>query len=90
MLNMLSPMLLRESNKMVFMDFLDGKVYECKVKDENVILVEVESELKANCFNDVKEQQEAMRTEVPYEKIRQIFNVEKELEKKNSNFRNNL
>lgn len=90
MLNMLSPMLLRESNKMVFMDFLDGKVYECKVKDENVILVEVESELESSCFNDVKEQQEAMKTEVPYEKIRQIFNVEKELEKKNSNFRNNL
>ncbi len=89
MLNMLSPMILRESNKMVFMDFLDGKVYECKVKDENLILVEVESELKTSCFNDVKEQQEAIKTEVPYEKIRQIFNVEKELEKKN-NFRNNL
>lgn len=90
MLNILSPMFIKESNKMVFMDFSDNKVYECKVVENKLELFEVENELEKNCFTDVRNQQNAMKAEIPYDKIREVINVEQELADKNSDIRRSI
>jgi diadenosine tetraphosphate (Ap4A) HIT family hydrolase len=90
MLNILSPMFIKESNKMVFMDFSDNKVYECKVVENRLELFEVENELEKDCFTDVRNQQNAMKAEIPYDKIREVINVEQELADKNSDIRRSI
>ena len=90
MLNILSPMFIKESNKMVFMDFSDNKVYECKVVENRLELFEVENELEKDCFTDVRNQQNAMKAEIPYDKIREVINVEQELVDKNSDIRRSI
>lgn len=90
MLNILSPMFIKESNKIVFMDFSDNKVYECRVVEDRLELFEVENELEKDCFADVRNQQNAMKPEIPYDKIREVVNVEQELADKNSDIRRSV
>ena len=81
---MLCPMMDPETKKLVFMDFSGSKTYELKLTDNQVVLQEVVEEVSESCFNNVKEQQDAMEPELPIEQIYEILNTEKKLSEQNN------
>lgn len=82
--NILSPMLVKETNKLVFMDFNDTKVYELKIKDSSLFLEEIDTKTSNGCFEDVEQQQILMSPEIPLEQIAEVMSTEKSLSDQNT------
>lgn len=82
--NILSPMLVKETKKLVFMDFNEAKVYEIKIKDSTLFLEEIDSQASSSCFEDVEQQQISMSPEIPFKQIAEIMSTEKSLSEQNA------
>jgi len=83
-INMLCPMIDPDTKKMIFMDFSSGKTYELKIESSEIKLSEVSKDLSDSCFENVKEQQEAMVPEIPLEEIYEVLNTEKKVAEQNN------
>ena len=79
----LSPMMIKDSKKLVFMNFSEGKVYGIDVVDSNLVLVEIDQNTATGCFDDLDSQRKEMTPEMPIEQIRKVLGTERELTKQN-------
>lgn len=83
-MNLLTPMIIKEKNQLVFMDFTDMQVYELLVEDSKLLLKQIDNKTSEGCFQDVEEQQKTMNPELPLEEIFEIMRTEKDLSEQNS------
>lgn len=82
--NMLTPMI-TENEKIVFMDFTNGKTYNLKLNLDSgdFGLEELNKDDSQSCFEDVKKLQQSLVPEIPVDEIREVLNTEKNLSKQN-------
>jgi len=82
--NMLTPMI-TENEKIVFMDFTNGKTYNLKLNLDSgdFGLEELNKDDSQSCFEDVKKLQQSLAPEIPVDEIREVLNTEKNLSKQN-------
>lgn len=82
--NMLTPMI-TENEKIVFMDFTNGKTYNLKLNLDSgdFCLEELNKDDSQSCFEDVKKLQQSLAPEIPVDEIREVLNTEKNLSKQN-------
>lgn len=83
----LSPMIMKEANnKLVFMDFNEGKIYQVKINSENELyLSELDSDIADKCIENIDEQRKILEPKMPIEAIRNVLNTEKDLSVQNEN-----
>lgn len=83
-MNLLTPMINKENNQLVLMDFTENKVYEILINESKLVLTQIDKESSKSCFNDVKEQQKTMAPELPLDEILEVMRTEKDLSDQNS------
>lgn len=84
----LSPMMLKDSKKIVFMNFSEGKVYELvphKVLggDSELILREIDKDKSQKLFEDFDNHRNENSPEIPIDQIAQVMGAEKDLSNQN-------
>jgi hypothetical protein len=83
-MNLLTPMIIKEKDQLVFMDFNEMKVYEILIKDSKLFLSQIDHKTSEECFEDVQEQQKTMNPDLPLEEIFEVMRTEKDLSEQNS------
>jgi hypothetical protein len=74
------------NNKLVFMDFNEGKIYQVKINSENELyLSELDSDIADKCIENIDEQRKILEPKMPIEAIRNVLNTEKDLSVQNEN-----
>lgn len=79
----LSPMMIRDSKKLVFLNFELGKVYEIKVNEDGLYLSELDNSTSSDCFVDLENQRKEIEPELPVEQILGVLRTEKDLSQQN-------
>lgn len=87
-IDFLSPMMIKDGNKLVFMNFSDGKAYRLVIYNkpafgDEIILVEVENEISEKYFKDFEDHKSDMAPEIPLDQISKVLNTEKDLTRQN-------
>jgi len=82
-MDFLSPMMIKESGKLVFMNLSEGKVFETKINGTELILVEIDQSTSTSCFEELENQRNENNPEIPTEQILKVLSTEKDLTKQN-------
>lgn len=90
-IDFLSPMMIKDGNdgnKLIFMNFSDGKAYKLGIFNRlgvgtEIILVEVDNEMSEKYFKDFEDHKSDMVPEIPLDQISKVLNTEKDLTRQN-------
>lgn len=96
-IDFLSPMMLKDSKKLIFMNFSEGKVYDLfpyKVLggDTEIMLREFDEKKTKEIFEEFNNHRSKNEPEIPIEQIAQVLGTEKDLSQQNEKhiFRRNF